>query len=588
VRSFFTLGVFCVAISLCACGGGGGGAGASAVPQAAATVANQGGTTISSASGSIVLSPVANSVTGIIAPGTASVTVAALSTAEVANAGTLALENMGIALAAAAPQAHAVQPLAVAPAAARSSGQPQLAVERFAAEDPATLRAALAHLVTTQGAAAARRAQSLPTAVGATSSLWIQASSLGAAAGAYAQLPAVLAAVTAHGYIWIDSSLSGVIASPATVAAIANDFENAYATDTAHFGTAQYTTAAPGYAAFGSVRACDSSGNPTGQSTPVYIDDSDPRVAVFVVNTHSLGSGIGGYFTSANFWTTAAANCTIGTANAVRTNAAPMIYVGYEPSLPAGFPANYEVAEDMVRATAHELQHLISAIHHVILTNGSLEDPWINEGLSMLAQDLAVPRTAGTSNDVDDAVTHASRYLTAPQNYSITGFSGIDPPAWGGTGSLQFNCPNCYGAEYLFQRYLFDRFGGDAYLQAVESGGVTGYTNLSNATQESLASLLAEFGVALAASNTGITTDPKYVLAGLNLQGTLKDQFGNSVALSGPRAAGSLSPGGNMSVGAYLGTYLYLNVTGVGTSGATIRIDDPAGLFGLRAAIVHR
>jgi hypothetical protein len=43
-----------------------------------------------------------------------------------------------------------------------------------------------------------------------------------------------------------------------------------------------------------------------------------------------------------------------------------------------------------------------------------------------------------------------------------------------------------------------------------------------------------------------------------------------------------------MSVGAYLGTYLYLNVTGVGTSGATITIDDPAGLFGLRAAIVHR
>lgn len=593
MRLFPTLGVFAIGVGLCGCGGGGGGSAmpvsaAAAIPQTASTPlpsAPPSAATISSTAGVIAISPVANSVTGVIAPGSSSVIVAALSTAEVAGVSVLPLENVGISLATGAAQAHTIAPLAAT--ALEQNSAPMLPVERFAAEDAASIRAALSRAVITSGAPAARQAQSLPTTVGATTSLWIQTASLGAAGGSFAQLGAVLAAITAHGYIWIDASLSTVLGSPATIAAIANDFENAYASDTAHFGSAQYTTSAAGYAAYRSVRACDASGNPTGQSTPLYIDDADPRIAVFVANTHSLGSGVGGYFNSANFWTTAAANCTLGTANVVRTNAVPMIYVGYEPSLPAGYPKDYEITEDLVRSTAHELQHLINFIDHVAVSNVPQEDVWINEGLSMLAQDLAVPRLAGTSNDVADAAAHAARYLAAPQNYSITGFSGIDTTHDGGTGALQYNCPSCYGAEYLFERYLYDRFGGDGFLRAMESGGQTSYANIAAATGSTVPSLLADFGIALVAANTGITTDPRYGFSGINLQSSLKDQFGGTLTLTGPRAANSISPGGVLNVGQYLGTYLYLGVAGLGSSGATVTISDPAGQFGLRAAIVR-
>jgi hypothetical protein len=584
MRVFPTLGVFVLGAALCACGGGGGSgqaATAAALPPAAAAVAASAAASISSASGPVAISPVANTVTASIAPGAGGLIVAALSTAEVAGVAALPLENVGVSFSGGAPQARTRFVLgddAAAPAALAN-------VERFAAEDAAALAGARARIVVANGAPAARAAQSLPTAPGATASLWIQSASLGAAAGAFAQLPAVLAAVTAHGYIWIDASLPALIASPTAVAAIAADFENAYASDTAHFGAATYTSEAAGYAAYRSVRACDASGNPTSGATPLYVDDADPRIVVFVVNTHSLGSGVGGYFSAVNLWTAAAANCTLGSASAIRTNAAPMIYVGYEPDLPAGAPANYEFAEDLVRSTAHELQHLINFVHHAVLSNGAPEDTWINEGLSMLAQDLAVPRLAGTSNDVADAVTHAARYLAAPQNYSITGFSGIDATT---AGALQYDCATCYGAEYLFERYLYDRFGGDAYLQAMESSGLTGYANIAAATQNALPSLLADFGVALAASNTGVTTDPRYGFTGLNLQGTLKDQFGATLTLSGPRPASSIAPGGVLNLGQYLGTYLYLGVSGAGTSGGTVTITDPAGQFGLRGAIVHR
>jgi hypothetical protein len=586
VRGASTRIVFTFVLLTAGCGGGGGSA--SSVPQASVATA-----ALSSVNGVIALSSVGDTVTGTIPAGTASDTIAALSTAEVASLNPLPLESMGITLGAGTAQGHVIAPLGALTAAtgavqAPFGAQTTPPVERYPAEDDVTIQAALSHLVRSSALQAANRGtQSLPTTVGATTSFWIQAATLGSPSGPYAQLGATLAAVTAHGYIWIDDSLTALLSSSAAVGAIAADFENAYASDTAHFGGTDYSTAAAGYAAYASVGACDASGNPTGASTPAYIADTDPHIVVFVVNVQSLGAGVGGYFTAANFWTTGAANCTVNSSNPVRTNTAPMIYVGYQPSLPPGYPANYELAEDLVRSTAHELQHLINFVNHVLIANGPQEDRWINEGLSMLAQDLAVARMYGISNDVDDAVTHAAHYLAAPQNYSITGFSGVDAVSQGGTGALQYNCPNCYGAEYLFQRYLYDRFGGDAYTHKVELTGTSSYANLTAATGTGVPTLLADFGVALAASNTGLTSDPSYTFTGLDLESTLKDQFGGTLTLTGPHAATSVSSGANDTVGEYLGTYLYLSVSGAGTGGETITISDPAGAFGLNGAIIE-
>ena len=37
----------------------------------------------------------------------------------------------------------------------------------------------------------------------------------------------------------------------------------------------------------------------------------------------------------------------------------------------------------------HEMQHMISFFHHVVARGGEPEEPWLNEGLSHIAEELA-------------------------------------------------------------------------------------------------------------------------------------------------------------------------------------------------------
>ncbi len=114
-------------------------------------------------------------------------------------------------------------------------------------------------------------------------------------------------------------------------------------------------------------------------------------------------------------------------AHGLHSNEAPMIYLGWFDQNDGGA---YELQEDLVRGPAHEFQHLINFVNHALLSNdlSASEDTFINEGLSMLAQDLALPRQyPSLTHDSLDAMRHADLWLASPQSYSLTGFSGIDP-----------------------------------------------------------------------------------------------------------------------------------------------------------------
>jgi hypothetical protein len=462
-------------------------------------------------------------------------------------------------------------PAAVAP---RDDGRPHGLVDA-PAEGPAELRALTAGLRTTSAPSGARRRPlSIPTTQGSTNAFWVAGGSLGAIGGSYTQRSATLQVVTAHGYIWIDNSLS---LSGAVIQSIANDFENAYASDTAHYGTPNYTVSAPGLANRYFL-TCDATGTLDAGSVPIWLTPTDNKIHVFVVDTVGLGSGVGGYFSSTNYRYQAALNCTIGkngvTAQTVtRSNEVPMIYVGYNTKN----PDYWETGEDLVRGTAHEFQHEINFVNHVILSDGPGEDPWINEGMSMLAQDFAVSRLyPGIPVDIDDAGWHAANYLTAPQNYSLTAFTGIS------SGSQAYNCTHCYGAEYLFQRYLYDRFGGDAYLQKM-LGASTSYANVQQATGADPTQLISDFAIALAASGTGATSDPRFGFTGINLRATYNDQWGSPTTFAGP-ATQPLSSGSGPYM---LGSFFYLSGDAT-ASGKTISAKDVNGSFNLRAGVVQR
>lgn len=421
-------------------------------------------------------------------------------------------------------------------------------------------------------AASTRRSSSLPTGLGSTHSFYVEKHDLGSTGSpTFTLLPTTLSAVTAHGNIWVDNSLSF---SSSSLQTIANDFENAYLSDSQHFGTPEWTSSAPGASA--AATPCDSNGSQISgaQPAPVFIPPPNGHHNVVVLNTQNLGNGVGGYFNGNNYFTAGFANCF-----RYPSNEASLIFVGYN----TGIDANYELYEDLVRGTAHEFQHALNFVHHVVLSNTPRnDDRWINEGLSMLSQDFAANRLFGVPIDVGDAAQRARDFLDAAPLYSLTGFTGYDPA----TQLWHYNCGTCYGDVYLFQRYLYDRFGGDSYLHAME-GQATSFAEIQAATGHDPKALISDYGVALLASGLFTGIPREFSFTGFNPYGTYTDQFGNQTTFGGPGGY-QQAPGTSQTYTVGNGTFGYFFVDNAGHTGAGVTVTDNGGIFNLAPAVAQK
>ena len=394
--------------------------------------------------------------------------------------------------------------------------------------------------------------------VGDVKQFWAQNAAIGQGNGTYAQYPAKLVRVTPRWQIWIDTTLTSVINDSTAVNAIGSAFDNAWGSDTTHFGSSDYTNS-PYWSQ--SAPYCNALGVQTGSGQAVITPQ--PLVA-FIVGPNTLGAGVGGYFDEINFFPDAEVQCYASARTAgVHSNGAPMVVMGWNT---AG-GASYEEQEDIPRGAAHEFQHLINFVQHGIVANGSDEDAYINEGLSMLAQDLALPLMfPALSHDVDDALFHANEFLVAPEAYSLTGFSGSS------TGSPTYNCTGCYGEAFVFQRYLYDHYGGDSYLHAVESGPVTGTAHVATVTGVDATTLLRDFGIALAAN--GKSTDARYAWSFPFGQDSTS-QFGTSGHVVSTTTPVNTASGGGTFAGPYDGGYIFVQVP---AGGSTVTIAETTGL----------
>lgn len=414
--------------------------------------------------------------------------------------------------------------------------------------------------------------KSLPV-VGTQQSFYISSGAIGTSGGAFVSVPFTLAATSNHTLIWLDNSLSSTVVGYANqIAAIA---ENAYLSDTAKYAPFDYTAASTGYINRGH-SYCDATGAPTGTSGLIFIDPPAPGVVnVMVANGGSggpLGTGVGGYFTPLNYLSQNYANCYAGGQAANPSNQVPMIVVGWFSN---GTLANdqYELQEDLVRSTAHELQHLVNFVNHVIINGQSNNDPtWLNEGMSMLAQDLV----SSGGLDIDDALRHATLYLAHPQENSLTGFLRV---ASGVTPTLTYNCSSCYGGSYLFARYMYDRFGSSAFTQNMTTGSTFGSPSLVRLSNYSdFPSLLGDFATALAVSNTGVSTDPRYNFTGINLRQTYPSPHGGvSQVFTGPKLLPVAAGNGVSITGMPAGAFAYYTVTGLTGSGNAVKLTDTTG-----------
>ena len=158
---------------------------------------------------------------------------------------------------------------------------------------------------------------------------------------------------------------------------------------------------------------------------------------------------------------------------------------------------------DAVPATfLHELQHLISFSQHVVVHGGQPEEGWLDEGLSIRAEELGseyfetkYPAPSGRTNPsqlfpdssqgfVSGFLSDSYVYLLRPDTTTLTLHSDSDDGlAW-------------RGGEWALVHWLGD-LKGKSLFTALDQSRNTGIANIAAAAGEPFANLFGDFSLAL-------------------------------------------------------------------------------------------
>lgn len=154
----------------------------------------------------------------------------------------------------------------------------------------------------------------------------------------------------------------------------------------------------------------------------------------------------------------------------------------------------------------HEFQHMISFNQHVLLRNGNEEDPWLNEGLSHIAEEQGsryyeakYPPPSGRTSPSQIFPDSAEAFITGDlyNSYSFLTKPGGDATDtntvsnWPGDGTLPER-----GAAWLFLRWLGDQQDSTVFAR-LEQTNLTGVANVVNASGQPFADLFGAFALAV-------------------------------------------------------------------------------------------
>ncbi len=252
-----------------------------------------------------------------------------------------------------------------------------------------------------------------------------------------------------------------------------------------------------------------------------------------------------------------------------------------------------DVLANLAPTFMHELQHMISFGEHAIARGGPSEEPWLNEGLSHIAEELGArvfearyPPPTGRSVATQIFPDSASPYITPNLLYSYrfllnSGFYSLTTCAPGTFCSLSER-----GGAWLLLRYIADQRGESVLRQLVETP-LAGRANLEAVTGRSTAAWLGDF--ALAVSADSIEGRPRSSTSPLRFQSrnlrrlykALFDAYGlaGGVGRPFPIAPLELPASGSFVTGTIRpGTFATYRVT-AGSGDAVLRL----GLFGADA-----
>lgn len=223
----------------------------------------------------------------------------------------------------------------------------------------------------------------------------------------------------------------------------------------------------------------------------------------------------------------------------------------------------------------HEWQHLLSFYQHVFVNQTSPETAWLNEGISHLVEDI-------TGHNGENQA-RVKLFLNDPANTSLT-------PSYSPTLAER-------GASYLFLRYLYEQaMSGTGFMRNLVHNTRLGTENVESAFQGTNADLNnfeafeRQWSIALALSETGLSSDSKYnyqtpatnpetgIHEGVCIRCDTQD--GRGTVLGGPviTAVSSFPVSGSIKPSA---TQFYQLISPSGT----VHVSDTGG--GLQGTLIH-
>lgn len=139
-------------------------------------------------------------------------------------------------------------------------------------------------------------------------------------------------------------------------------------------------------------------------------------------------------------------------------------------------------SQELVGQIATSYMQLITYNQHVIVNEGEMESPWLSIAMGTVGTDI-VGFGAVFYQD-------AWKYLDAPHLYELA------PVQEEGEEACTFFCGTSLGAQYLFGRWLVDKYG-DGILADLATSENVGVDNVEEATGVDFAELVVEWQVAM-------------------------------------------------------------------------------------------
>jgi hypothetical protein len=150
----------------------------------------------------------------------------------------------------------------------------------------------------------------------------------------------------------------------------------------------------------------------------------------------------------------------------------------------------------------HELQHLISFSQHFVLHESRPEYGWLDEGLSILAEELGSlyyeQRCPGTACRTNPAQVFPDSSQGFIQGFLFDSYSyGLEPDT--ASVSLHSDSDGGFawrGGDWLLMRWLGDQMPA-GFFRKLEQNTLTGVANIESVSGQTFPTLLANFGVSL-------------------------------------------------------------------------------------------